>query len=87
MNKNIPDDIERFAPPISERYFSLGFICQTLKVNPGQVRVLMEDAEATFDRMVDGICYVNGETLERIVEVYNRISTEIQSVAAIAPNN
>lgn len=87
-SKKTPEDFfARFAPPNDAQLFSLGYACQFLNVNPNQLFTLMESADVRFAQVVDGVQYLGGAEMQLVVDTYNGIVEEINSVTASAESN
>jgi hypothetical protein len=88
--KTPEDFLADYAPPLEEQFFSLGFSCQIFNITPNQLDVLMREADVKFSRTIDGVMYVDGRSMEKLTEVFNRLMDEITDAArtvAAAPNN
>lgn len=78
---------KKFTPPKAAHFVSLGHACQLLEIVPNQLDVLMEASGVRFDEMRDGILYMTGTTWQRVVDQYNAIVAEVESVQASVANN
>ena len=77
--KTPADFLNKYAPPLEDQFFSLGYLVQLFDVNVNQVDVLMEQADVRFSRVQDGVMYVDGSAVEKMTEVYNAIIRDIEA--------
>jgi hypothetical protein len=86
--KKTPEDFfAKFAPPLEDQHFSLGYCCMMFSVNPNQLDLLMSEAGVRFTRVVDGVLYLDGHVMQKLTATYNGIVGEINSATESAVNN
>lgn len=68
-------------------FYSLGYALQILQCLPGQLRVLMEDAQVEWHSTIDGVPYLDGERMQKVVDSYKRVANEIEAAQNAVQNN
>ena len=76
-------DLEHLAPSRDHQFVSMGFLCQLLQVNLGQLRTLMEECEIKFARVVDGIGYFCVADAEAVAAKCRDVRKEIHEVSNV----
>lgn len=83
---NFPD-FENLIHHSAPRLASMGLLMQTLRIFPGQLKVLMEDGGIKFAQVVDGVGYVTVADAEKIATMVRDIYKEIHDVQESAKYN
>jgi hypothetical protein len=74
----------------NRNFYSVGYACQVLQVLPTQLMVLMQAVGVEVDMTIDGVVYLSGDQMQKVVDECTRVRAEIenaQEFAQNAPNN
>jgi hypothetical protein len=74
-------DFDHLAPERERQIVSMGFVCGTLRILPGQLKVLMEACDIKFSQLVDGVGYLSVADAEEVARKCRDVLKEIHDAS------
>jgi hypothetical protein len=80
-------EFDHLSPERDKQILSMGFVCGTLKIMPGQLRVLMEACDVKFSQIIDGCGYLSVADAEEVARKCRDVLREIHDATESYKNN
>jgi hypothetical protein len=83
-------ELEGYLPDPADRLYGPGYVCSHLQILPGQLRLLMGDANVKFSKVIDGVPFLDGHGFTAIAErvlAARAALADAQRKVSAAPSN